>query len=54
MVKISFDNVEIEVSGKIGWAIKSISQYMNKKYGIEISNEDLLFLNSVFQDVDDE
>lgn len=53
MIKIKFENMEITVGGKVGWGISSISGYMKKFYDLDMTNEDLLFLNAILQDVDD-
>lgn len=33
------------------WAIKSITDYIKKKYSIKLSKEDSDFLNAIIQDV---
>lgn len=53
MIKIIFENMEINVGGKVGWGIESINEYMKKFYDLDLTNEDLLFLNAILQDVEE-
>ncbi len=53
MIKINLENMEITVGGKVGWGISSIAEYLQKTHSLTLTNDDLLFLNAVLQDVED-
>ena len=53
-MKIKYENSEtIEVTGIAEWGIESICVFLQRRFSIELSDPDKLYLNAILQEVMD-